>query len=245
MTTVSRTVARATLGAMLVLALAVPASAQNRHRVVKRPAGAAATLSGIVVDAITRAPVPDASIKTANRTARTGADGRFTFEGLTANTFTLQTTRWGYLGVTQDVALSAGANQIEIALQPAPIVTVKAKSGTTYPLDFDSVQFGYVVAFVGWRSGPELHLCLPSGEQSNVPTTSMKSVTFPGVRTESTSCCSLVPGAIARITLQDGTVVDGTIKESCSSSVFYVRGRNRTTGEFEAIKLTDVEIVNF
>ena len=246
MTTVSRTVARAALGAMIVLALAAPASAQSRKRVVKRPAAQAATLSGVVIDAATRAPLAEAVVRAGTKVAGTGADGRFTLTDLAAgNSYEISVTRWGYQSFTQTLALVAGENQLEAALQPAPIVSLKAKNGTTYPLDFDSVEFGYVVAFVGWQSTRSLHLCLPSGEEATVTTSEMKSVTFPGSRTESTSCCSLAPGAVARITKPDGSIVDGTIKESCNGAEYFVRGRNRTTGQHEAIKLSDVESVTF
>jgi hypothetical protein len=157
----------------------------------------------------------------------------------------VKVTRWGYLDHEQTVALAAGANQLDVALQPGPIVTVKAENGTIYSLDFESLQFGYFVAFVGFSGGPELHLCLPSGEEKTVTTAEIKTVTFPGVRTETTSCCSLAPGAIARITLKDDTIVDATIKEACNGADFFVRGRNRTTGVDEAIKIADVESVTF
>ena len=245
MKTVSRIVARASLGAMLVLALSIaaPAAAQTRHRIVKR-APAEATLSGIVLDAATRAPLAEAVIRAGNVAFTTGADGKFSLS-LGAGTYELKITRWGYLPATRTVAVAGGANQIEITLEAGPVVTVRAKNGTTFALDYDSVEFGHVIAFVGWSSGPRLHLCLPSGEEVTVGNGDMRTVTFPGLRTEATSCCSLAPGAIARITKRDGSVVEGTIRETCNGAEFYVRGRNRTTGAHEMIKIADVESVTF
>jgi hypothetical protein len=212
---------------------------------VKRPAGAAATLSGVVLDAATRTPLAEAIVKVGDKAVSTLADARFSFTGLTANTYEVTVTRWGYLEYRKSVALTAGENTLEVALEPAPIVTVRAKNGNAYALDFDSVEFGYVVAFVGWRSGPHFNLCLPSGEEAKVTTSAMKTVTFPGVRSESTSCCSLAPGTIARITKRDSEVVEATIKESCNGAEFFVRGRDRSTGLYEAIKLSDLESVTF
>ncbi|HEU5162751.1 MAG TPA: carboxypeptidase regulatory-like domain-containing protein, partial [Thermoanaerobaculia bacterium] len=229
---------------MIVLAFAAPASSQTtRHRIVKR-APAEATLSGIVLDAATRAPLAEAIIKAGNKAVTTGADGRFSLI-LGAGTYEMSITRWGYLPATRTVAVVAGANQLEITLEAAPIVTVRLRTGTTFPLDYDSVEFGHVIAFVGWSSGPRFHLCLPSGEEITVENADMRTVTFPGVRTEATSCCSLAPGSIVRITKRDGTVVEGTIKETCNGAVFYVRGRNRTTGQHDAIKIADVDSVTF
>jgi hypothetical protein len=236
---------RLAVGTALALVLAVPSFAQTRHRVVKRVNTQAAALSGTVIDAVTRAPLADAVVRVGDKALETAADGKFSFTDLTTNTFTVKVTRWGYGDFQRDVPLALGANQLEVALQPGPVVTVRSKSGTTYPLDSPTVLFGYVVAFVGWQSWPELHVCLPTGEEALVKNEDMKSVAFPGIRTETTSCCSLSPGAIARITKRDGTVVEGTVKESCTGAEFFVRGRNRTTGKFDAIKLSDTESVTF
>lgn len=236
---------RFAVGAVLALALAVPSFAQTRHRMVSRASTEAASLSGTVVDAVTRAPLSEAIVKVGNKAAGTVADGKFSFSDLTANSFLVKATRWGYSDFEQVVKLNAGANTFEIAMQPGPIVTVKAKNGATYPLDFASLQFGYVVAFVGWRSYPELHLCLPSGEEKVVTTAEMKSVTFPGIRTETTSCCSLAPGTVARITTKENALLDATIRESCNGSEFFVLGRNRSNGNYESVKLADVESVTF
>lgn len=236
---------RFAVGAVLVLALAVPSYAQTRHRMVSRASTEAASLSGVVVDAVTRAPLSETIVKVGTKAAGTLADGKFSFSDLTANSVVVKAEHWGYTNFEQILKLNPGANTFEIAMQPGPIVTVKAKNGTTYPLDYASLQFGYVVAFVGWRSYPALHLCLPSGEEKVVETSEMKSVTFPGTRTESTTCCSLAPGVVARITTKDSTLVDATIRESCNGLEFFVLGRNRTNGAFESVKLTDVESVTF
>lgn len=236
---------RLALGAVLALALTLPSYAQTRHRMVSRASTDPATLSGVVVDAVTRAPLAEAIVKVGNKAVGTVADGKFSVSGLSANSFTVRATRWGYSDYEQVVKLNPGANTLEIAMQPGPIVNVKAKNGTTYPLDYASLQFGYVVAFVGWRSYPEFHLCLATGDEKVVKNEEMKSVTFPGTRSESTSCCSLAPGTVARITTKEGALVDATIRESCNGSEFFVLGRNRSNGNYESIKLSEVESVTF
>lgn len=244
-TTLPASLPRIAMGALLILALASSAPAQSRHRIVKRPQAAAATLSGIVIDATSRAPLAEAFVRIAGKGVTTGSDGRFSFTDLVANAYELEVTRFGYFKSARNVSLNAGANQVEVALQATPIVTVRAKNGTTYSFDFESVEFGYVVAFVGWRSGPALHLCRTTGEELTLGTNEMKSLTIPGVRTETTSCCSLAPGTIARVTRQDSEVVEATIKETCNGAEFFVRGQNRSNGTFEAIKLLDVESITF
>jgi hypothetical protein len=90
-----------------------------------------------------------------------------------------------------------------------------------------------------------VRLCLPSGEEITLETTDMKSIAVAGTRTEATACCALSPGTVLRVTRRSGEVVDGTIRESCSGSDFYVIGRNRDTGLFENLRLLDVASVTF
>ncbi len=44
---------------------------------------------------------------------------------------------------------------------------------------------------------------------------------------------------------QEREVVEATIKETCNGAEFFVRGQNRANGNFEAIKLLDVESITF
>jgi sugar lactone lactonase YvrE len=79
------------------------------------------TLNGFVVDGVTRAPVAGASVTLVETgaTATSGADGRFTFSGITLKNFTLATTASGYESGTLVVSVSAfGQAEITVALAP-------------------------------------------------------------------------------------------------------------------------------
>jgi hypothetical protein len=236
---------RIALAAVLFASLSGTMSAQSRQRLVKRPDPQAATVTGRVIQAGTTTPIAEAHVQIGGRAALTAADGTFTLSGLAAETYQLEVTHWLYVTQARQVTLSPGQNQIDINLQPAASTSVRMKSGTTAALSSPTVQFGYVVAFVGWRSFSELRICLPSGQESTIQIADMKSVAVVGTRTETTECCSLAPGTVVRITRRSGEVVEGTIRESCSGSDFYVLGRNRATGNFDSLRLLDVESVTF
>ncbi len=79
------------------------------------------TLNGLVVDGVTRAPIAGASVtlvETGNTTT-SGADGRFSFSGITLKNFTLATTASGYESGTLAVSVNAfGQAEITVALAP-------------------------------------------------------------------------------------------------------------------------------
>ncbi|MHB1142347.1 MAG: carboxypeptidase regulatory-like domain-containing protein [Sulfuricaulis sp.] len=79
------------------------------------------TLNGLVVDGVTRAPIAGATVTLVETgaTATSGADGRFTFSGITLKNFTLATTASGYEPGTLAVSVSAfGQAEITVALAP-------------------------------------------------------------------------------------------------------------------------------
>lgn len=233
------------LAFILVTTLAATASAQGRQRTVKRIDPTAAVALGRVVDAASQAPVGEALVQIGTRQALTAADGTFAISGLAAQTYGLEVTHWLYQTHSRQITLSTGTNRVDLALQPAPATSVRTKSGSTFSLASPTVQFGYVVSFVGWVSGPQLRICLPAGEEITIQASDMKTVAVPGTRQEATECCSLAAGTIVRVTRRSGEVVEGTIRESCTGSDFYVIGRNRDSGNFENLRLLDVESVTF
>jgi TonB-linked SusC/RagA family outer membrane protein len=70
----------------------------------------AGTISGVVIDAGTRAPIPSAQVQIVGTTrgATTGDDGRFRITGVRTGTFTVRVLRLGYQASAQSVTVSAG-----------------------------------------------------------------------------------------------------------------------------------------
>lgn len=233
-----------TLAAILLSFATVPAFAQ-RHRTVTRVGQTEATVTGRVLDAETEQPLEGAHVHIGDEVATTDSEGKFEIEGLHGTTYTVQVSRWAYADSEVSVTLNAGANVRDFLLTATPTTTILLDNGTTHILDTASVRFGHFVAFVGWQSNAELDLCLPSGERVIFVNSGSQSVTFPGTRSETTSCCFLAPGTIARIVLDSGDTVEGTILASCNGREIYVLGRSVVTGDFVHIPVLDVQNVTF
>lgn len=220
--------------------LTATANAQSRRRLVSRASQEAATLSGVVLDAATRVPLAEVEVVVGGRRDVTDATGQFSFTGLTANSFRVAASRWGYLDYDHIFPLVPGANQIEVLMQQTSTVTLRLKNGSVVNLDSHTVEFGYNVAFVGWTGGPRLRICQPDGTEVTVLREEMKSVVPGATRTEATDCCSLLPGRIVQVTRTDGSVVTGTIRETCTTNQSYnVRARDRNNVKVEK-SLADV-----
>lgn len=215
----------------------------QRHRVVGRSTSGASELTGVVVDAETQQPLSEAKIRIADKIAVSKEDGRFVLRGLAPGSYTMTVEHWAHVPLQERVTIEEGQNSRTLALTPKPVARFVSKDGTTHPVDPDSILFGYAVAFAGWQAFHSLQLCSPAGDLYTIEVADMSSVTFPGQRAESTDCCSLSPGTIARVTRKDGTVAEGTIRSSCSGYQIYAIGRNRETGKFDTIAVLDLERV--
>ena len=215
----------------------------QRERIVQRSTGGTAELAGLVVEAETEKPLSEATVRINDKVTVTGADGRFKLTGLAAGSHILIVEHWAHAAVQERITIEEGQNSRTIVLTPKPVARFVEKNGTVHPVDPDSIRFGYVVAFAGWQAHERIEVCLPSGETVTVEVSDMASVTFPGQRTESTECCSLSPGTIARITRKGGAVVEGTIRSSCSGYEIFALGRNRETGAFDTIAVLNLERV--
>jgi len=66
------------------------------------------TVAGRVVEGTTQEPLGGVTVSVAERTAVTGADGRYSVGGVPAGTHTLRATRIGYGTVTRQVTVAAG-----------------------------------------------------------------------------------------------------------------------------------------
>src|SRR6266550_5346169 len=109
-----RNILRIGLGAMaMLLCMATPGRAQD-----------AGTISGVVVDAASRAPVPTAQVQIVGTTrgAATGDDGRFRLTGVRPGTYQVRVLRLGYQASAQPATVTAGGTtELQFTLSQAAV----------------------------------------------------------------------------------------------------------------------------
>lgn len=94
------------------------------------PSGA--SLSGIVTDVVSNAPIRGVAVAVEDKTATTGSDGRYSLTGLTAGQATLTAKHQGHDNFSQNVTL-AGAANVNIPMTPAMAVRVNGTWRATTP----------------------------------------------------------------------------------------------------------------
>ena len=97
----------------MLLCMASPGRAQD-----------AGTITGVVVDAGTRAPIPSAQVQIVGSTRGvvTGDDGRFRIAGVRPGAYVVRVLRLGYQGSSQAVNVTAGGNNdLSFALPQAAV----------------------------------------------------------------------------------------------------------------------------
>ena len=97
----------------MLLCMATPGRAQD-----------AGTISGVVTDAGSRAPIPSAQVQIVGTTrgATTGDDGRFRIAGVRPGTYQVRVLRLGYQASAQPVTVtSGGTNELQFGLSQAAV----------------------------------------------------------------------------------------------------------------------------
>ena len=107
------------------------------------PSGTTPSISGLVSDVISGAPVPGASVAIQEKTATTGSDGRYSIAGLTAALAALTVQRQGYTNFSQNVTIS-GTTTTNVPLTPSNAARAAgtwrdAASGTTIVVTADTI----------------------------------------------------------------------------------------------------------
>lgn len=236
------------LSILISILLALPAAAGKRRSV--KSAGPTlpqitATITGTVVDAGTGAPVISAEVRGGSKSSITAADGKFRLKDVSGPGGILVTVeRSGY--TTKSVTVTSGGDQqVTIQMSATPTVRVRKTDNTTYDLDFESLQLGYVVTFGGYSAAAFDEFCRPDGSQVTINRTEMKKITGPATKVTQASCCDAQELLKVNIQLRNGTTSDFVFHDSCFGYRIDLIGREHVNANFQYIPFSDVAEVVF
>ena len=125
-----------------------------------------ATLSGIVIDAASGTPVPDATVALPAHSleVRTDADGAFELHDVPVGTWIVSASRFGYLGLIRRISIDASGRHVQLGLDAAPF----ALEGLTVAVDGVGALTGRVVDAGSGRPLPGVVVWVPA-EGRGVP----------------------------------------------------------------------------
>lgn len=231
------------IAAVMLLVASAPLQAQARKRPT-RVVGETASLSGTVTDAADGSVVFDATVAVGRISYRAGADGRYELTGLAAGPTTLTVSRWGYDSVEQAITLSAGANRMDVKLQPKGAITLVDRQNRTYKLDYETAGIASRGALSGNVLLDPIDFCLGTGEIRNIEKRQIASLRRSSNAFDKTKCCPDAAGVVLTVTLKSGESFDGLVRDCIYYAVDFI-GRDRSNGKNVYLPLADVESVTF
>lgn len=229
---------------LALLILTVPMQA-DRRRAVKHGASLTAFITGTVLDNVTGQPVRSATVTLGTKSDTTNSTGKYSLWNATVtSTSVIQVSRTGY--ATKSIPFTTGGEHVvDVRLDPLPTVSVRTTDGVTRQLDFDSIEFGYVVPFSGYIADAAEDFCKSDGTTVSVNRSEIKRITGPAVAVQNAGCCP--NGNVLRVTLElkNGTTETVYFSDSCAGYTIDLIGRNHVTGVFEYLRFPNIEEIVF
>lgn len=252
-------VPRSNLSRLLAIALVlvcVPAFAATRRRAVGQPSSQPpsqlVTVSGIVTDSVSGAPVIEALVSGGDKRVNSDTTGRYSISVVPGVEVAITATRFGYSTVSQTVK-AFGPQTINFTLAPKPFVTVKltpaaaaAANGVgTYQLDLETSEFAYLITFAGYAQYDNANFCKPDGTNWQPQKTEFARILGPGVSSTNPTCCTLGPVLSLNVEMKDGTKTPVYFVDSCYGNEVDFLGRDLNTRRYAFFRFTDIAEIDF
>ena len=238
-----RRMRKTTLFFLLVLIASSAPAAASRQRIINRPTGPQATLSGQTRDAVTDATAVSIEVEGPRRYATTDAEGKFTMQIPVGLPVTLTFHRAGYETLTETVTITGNESRV-FRLTPLPTARITRLSGVSHAVAADTVEFGWMVPFSGYRRHRSALMCRPGGGEFILDRSEIDRVEGPALTVMDAACCpdKLVRGAVFE--LATGEKITAYFMDTCDAATMEVIARDQTTYEMIFVPLSElVEVV--
>jgi hypothetical protein len=245
-----RTLSFALVAAVLAAVPAVSTQAAGRRRAVTPPSATGkltAEISGTVVDDVTGHPVASARVTAGGRSDTTDSAGKYQIKNITSyhGVINVEVSRSGYTTKKQTLT-TGGVQTLTVRLVSAPTVHVRKVDNSAFDVDLDSVQFGYPVAFSGYRSAEYEDFCNASGVPVVVDRTEIRRIIGPAVMVDNATCCPGAQTLKVTVELKTGQTTDMFFVDACNGFPnIDLIGRDHNTGKFEYTPFAQIAEVVF
>jgi len=239
------TISRICAASLLIAALPLLAADKKQHAVTPV---AKVTISGVVRDAATGAPVAGATVHTGSFYSDrngTAPDGKYSLTLPGGRPTTLVVEDFAYEPVTLAV-VPANDAVLDLRLTTSrPTVTVKLKSGETHVLDLGSSQFGYYIVFSGYGRTDNGNFCKPDVSQFAPSKTDIAKIIGPATLADSAACCTRGQVMFVTVEMKSGEKTQAFFNDSCFGTEVDFIGRERSTGQYLYLRFTDIAELDF
>lgn len=232
------------LFSLFVFIAASAPAASFRHRIINLPAGPQATLSGQVRDLTTNAPAAGIEVEGPRRFASTDAEGKFTMQLPVGQPVTLTFTRPGYETLTETFTLAGNESRV-FRLTALPTARITTTGGVNHAVVADTVEFGWMIPFSGYRRGRSAKMCRPGGGEFTLDRVEIDRIEGPAITVTDSACCTKTSLTGAVFELATGERRTAYFMDSCDFAVMEVIARDQATYELVFVPLRDLREVVF
>jgi hypothetical protein len=240
---------RSVAAALLVVSIfSIPASAAKRRSVQHRVLPNEFTvelINGVVLDAVTGAPVISVEVTSGTRYDATNTQGLFDLKNVTGRgEIIINAVRSGYLPVTVSVKPGAPTN-LTIRMTPTPTTTVRLTSGEVKVLDTESIKFGYPL-FTGYIESDAEDFCkITDSTKVRIEKAKMAKLVGPAQTVVAGACCTGNAQKMT-LTLKTGEVMEVIFTDTCQERYKVdVGGREHANAQFVHLLITDIAEIVF
>jgi hypothetical protein len=242
MTLVSR------ISASILIALAtIPAGAQAaRRRAVSPPAGGGPSAQAVIIvkDASNGLPVAAANVSYGSELHLTNGAGQAALSLPLGKPTVVTVTHIAFLPFSQTITAQAGGTY-EVALTGKPSVTIKTKTNETHIVDIGTAQFANAAIFSNPSRSDTANFCKEDGTDFTPDKTEFARIIGPGVLESATQCCEFGKVISANVEMKSGAKLKVYFKDSCSGNEVDFVGREKSTGQYQYFRFTDIAEIDF
>lgn len=245
-----RTLSLAVAAAVLATVPAISTQAAGRRRAVTPPTASGkliAEVSGTIIDDVTGHPVVAAHVIAGGRSTNTDTAGKYTIKNITSyhGVINVEVSRSGYATKTQ-VLTTGGKQTLDVRVTPGAVAHVRKVDNSTYDVDFDSIEFGYPVAFSGYRSAEFEDFCTAAGAPVVVDRSEIRRIAGPAVMVDNATCCPGAQTLRVSVELKTGVTTDMFFVDACNGFPnIDLIGRDHTTGQFVYTPFAQIAEITF
>ena len=256
------------VSSFVCLLAAIPAAGATK-RAVKPVQLVAFTYS--LYDTTTQQPVIGATVSSGTQSTTSDSSGFFTLQIPLGRPTTVNVHRTGYDDLTFNVLMPFNDVSIPVsvpysplpvitypsgsppqtastgvALQPRTPVSVRLTSGQTVHLDFDSVQFAYVLPFQTPQGSNNASFCTISGTSWTPDRGDLAQIIGPATPVTNAACCKLGPMLAVNVK-EKGTnlAIQVAFADSCFGYDIDFVGRDHESGQYVYLNFKDIALITF
>lgn len=232
----------------LIALTAISGMAQTARRRAVSPAtaptGPTAQILFTVKDASNAVPIASASVTYAGQTQVTNGAGQAVIGLPIGKPAVVSFTHASFEPLSQTFTGQTGAT-FAVTLTPKPSVTIKLKNAETHLVDIGTGQFASGGVFNSPVRSDSGNFCKDDGTDFTPDKSEFKRILGPAVPASAPQCCQFGNVMSANVEMKSGANMKVYFKDSCAGNEVYFVGREKSTGQYQYFRFTDITEIDF